>query len=248
MNIILLKPHEIDRDRVVLEDYRAEHIIKILRSNPGDRVKVGIVNGRTGYGAIEEIDRKRPFQVKLFLTIDEDPPAQPSIDVILALPRPIVFKRIIHQLTSLGVGRVYVINAAKVEKSYWESSIIIENGWQEYVITGLEQAVDTKMVEFGFYRGFKPFMLNTIPEIRQQYRQLLVAHPESNDAVSDVYESGHGSVLVAIGPEGGWNEFEMEMMKIRGFIDFNIGTRILKVETAVTAIHAQLSLLQAMAG
>lgn len=247
MNIILLKPHEIDSNRSVLEDYRAEHIVKILRSNVGDRVSVGIINGRTGNAVIEEINRKRPFQVKLFLTIDKEPPPLSSIDVILALPRPIVFKRIIHQLTALGVGRVYVINAAKVEKSYWESSLITENGWQGHVITGLEQAVDTKMVEFSFHRGFKPFMNNTVPEIKKNYGQIIVAHPDSETSISGLFTDGQGSILVAIGPEGGWNEFEIDMMKNQGFLDFNIGTRILKVETAVTAIHAQISLLQSIA-
>lgn len=248
MNIILLKPGEIDRNHAVLGDYRAEHIIKILRSNVGDRVTVGIINGKTGYAVLEEIDRKRPFQVKLFLTIEEDPPLPASIDVLLALPRPIVFKRIIHQLTSLGIGHVYVTNAAKVEKSYWESTIVTEDGWQDYVITGLEQAVDTRVVEFSFHRGFKPFMLETIPAIRARYEHMVVAHPGSGTYISDIFDAGTGSTLVAIGPEGGWNEYEMDVMNKQGFLDFNIGTRILKVETAVAAIHAQVSLLQVMAG
>jgi len=247
MNIILLKPHEIDGDRLVLRDYRAEHIVKVLRSNAGDRITVGIIDGKTGHAVIEEIDRKRPFQVKLFLTIDKEPPPPSKIDIVLALPRPIVFKRIIHQLTALGVGRVHVINAARVEKSYWESSVVTDNGWKDFVITGLEQAVDTRMVPFSFHRGFKPFMTDTLPLIKARYEQMLVAHPKSETPVSDCIDKTDASVLIAIGPEGGWNEFEMDLMNQQGFLDFNIGGRILKVETAVTAIHAQISLLLEMA-
>lgn len=247
MNIVLLNPREIKKNQARLSDYRAEHIVKILRSNVGDRISVGILNGKIGSAIIEEIDRKRPFQVKLFLCIEHDPPPLSKIDVVLALPRPIVFKRIVHQLTALGVGRVYVINAAKVEKSYWESSVVADEGWRDHVITGLEQAVDTKMVDFSFHRGFKPFMNDTVSEIAGNYELLVTSHPGSEKPISKLAVSEKGSILMAVGPEGGWNEFEMELMTQQGFQAVNIGSRILKVETAVTAVHAQLTLLQSMA-
>jgi len=246
MNIILIRPHEIDGDWVVLEDHRAEHIVKVLRSDKGDRVNVGILDGKTGFATIEKIDRKRPFQVKLFLNIDQDPPAPPLTDVILALPRPIVFRRIIHQLTSLGVGQVFVINASRVEKSYWEASIVSDNGWREYVITGLEQAVDTRMVPITFHRGFKPFMLETVPELSNRYASMLVAHPGACTSISKIGIHKTRPVLVAIGPEGGWNDFELALMRSQGFVEFTIGARILKVETAAAAIHAQISLMREM--
>jgi len=150
-------------------------------------------------------------------------------------------------LTSLGVGRVYIVNAAKVEKSYWESSVVSEKGWRDFVITGLEQAVDTRFVDFEFHRGFKPFMTRVVPELRTCYAQMLVAHPGSATPLGHVNIQAGESILVAIGPEGGWNDFETDLFNRQGFRDFNIGTRILKVETAVTAIHAQLSLLQSLA-
>ena len=246
MNIILLDIDEINGDQTALKDHRAEHIVKVLRSSKGDRVTVGILNGKSGYGIIKEIATQKPYLVELQLTLDRCPDVIPPVDILLALPRPIVFKRIISHLTALGVQRVIVVNAAKVEKSYWESSVVSKSGWHRYVREGLEQAVDTRMVDFSFYRGFKPFIQEIVPAIKNRYEQMLVAHPHCDNSLAEVYNAGDKPVLVAIGPEGGWNEYEIEQMQLQGFDQFTMGPRILRVETAVTAVHGSISVLRSL--
>jgi len=246
MNIILLDKDEINGDHTTLKDHRAEHIVKVLRSSRGDRVTVGIINGKTGYGIIKEIVGRKPYLVKLQLAMERYPDIAPPIDILLALPRPIVFKRIISHLTTLGVRRILVVNAAKVEKSYWESSVVSENGWQRHVREGLEQAVDTRLVDISFYRGFKPFMQEIVPGIKDRYQQMLVAHPHTTNSLAEVFRAGASPVLLAIGPEGGWNEYELDQMEIMGFDQFTLGARVLKVETAVNALHGAISMLRSM--
>lgn len=244
MNIILLAKEEVVDQEVTLMDYRAEHIVKILRSQTGDRIVAGIINGKMGYGIIKEISHKRPYRVSLLLTLEKDPSPPPQIDIVLALPRPIMFRRIISQLTALGVGRIYVINSARVEKSFWDASVTADGQWQKHVVAGLEQAVDTKMVELTFHRGFKPFLENSVTDFAADYRQMLVAHPGSGAQLKEVFKPGRGRTLVAIGPEGGWSPYEIEKFTDCGFAPFSIGPRILRVETAVTVMHAMVSLLQ----
>lgn len=246
MNIILLDRKEIIGDLVTLRDRRAEHIVKVLRVSQNDRVTVGIINGKVGYGIIKELEKHQPYHVKLKVILDKIPDTPAPFDIMLALPRPIVFKRIINHLTALGVNHVFVVNAAKVEKSYWESSMVTESGWRLYMREGLEQAVDTRLVEFTFHRGFRPFVEEVIPAITNRYAQMLVAHPESDHDLARVYRAGKNPVLMAIGPEGGWNEYELEQMRTRGFDQFSLGPRILRVETAVTAVHASITLLRTL--
>ena len=246
MNIILLENDEINGDQATLNDHRAVHIVKVLRSSKGERVNVGIINGKTGYGIIKEISGRKPYIVRLKLSLERNPDVTPPVDILLALPRPIVFKRIISHLTALGVRRILVVNAAKVEKSYWESSVVKDHGWQRYVREGLEQAVDTRLVDFSFYRGFKPFMQEIVPDVKDRYEQMLVAHPHSTYSLAEIYRAGHRPVLLAIGPEGGWNEFEIEQMQLQGFEQFTMGPRILRVETAVSAVHGSISVLRSL--
>ena len=244
MNIILLDREEVIGDQVTLRDHRAEHIVKVLRASPNDRVTVGIINGKMGNGIIKELGQYKPYYVKLKVILDKMVEAAVPLDIVLALPRPIVFKRIIRHLTTLGVHRVFVVNAAKVEKSYWESSAVNDDGWRRSMREGLEQAVDTRLVEISFFRGFRPFIQEIIPEIKQRYAQMLVAHPESLSDLAAIYKAGKKPVLLAIGPEGGWNDYEVEQMRIQGFDQFSLGQRILRVETAVIAVHASISLLR----
>lgn len=245
MNIILLSEHELVDHQASLVDHRAEHIVKILRSRAGDRVNVGIINGKMGYGIIKEIVTKRPFQVILEVVLDREPPVVPAIDVVLALPRPIMFRRILSQLSALGVGHIHVINSARVEKSFWDASIVEDGSWQKQIVAGLEQAVDTRLVEVSFHRGFKPFVEHTIEDLAPGYRQMLVAHPDCPNGLQQVFKEGDGRTLVAIGPEGGWNCYEIDKLCEHGFTAFGMGPRILRVETAVPVIHAMVTLLQA---
>lgn len=244
MNIILLEQGEIVDDHAIIGGRRAEHIVKVLRSGIEDRVTVGIINGKIGYGIIKEIERRNSCQVKLKVCLERFPETAPPIDILLALPRPIVFKRVISQLTALGVNRVFVVNAARVEKSYWESSVIVAEGWKHYVREGLEQAIDTRMPDFTFFRGFKPFMNSSLPKMKHYYAQMLAAHPHHPSPLATRFSAGASPVLIAIGPEGGWNDYELEKMQIQGFSAFSLGTRILRVETAVTAIVACVKMLQ----
>ena len=244
MNIILLDREEIAGGQVTLRDNRAEHIVKVLRASENDRVTVGILNGKVGNGIIKELEKHQPYKVKLQVILEKMPEAPAPLDIMLALPRPVVFKRIVRHLTTLGVRRVFIVNAAKVEKSYWQSSVVQEGGWRRYVREGLEQAVDTRLVEFTFHRGFRPFIQEVIPEFKDRYAQMLVAHPGSPGNVTTSYKAGKKPVLLAIGPEGGWNEYELEQMRLQGFDRFSLGTRILRVETAVTAVHASITLLR----
>ncbi len=69
MNIILVQADEIFAGQVVLNDRRAAHIVKILRSKPGDCIKVGVLNGGRGTGVVVEASRKAPFFVKLAIII-----------------------------------------------------------------------------------------------------------------------------------------------------------------------------------
>ena len=244
MNIILLDREEIIGDLVTLRDHRAEHIVKVLRASQNDRVTVGIINGKMGFGIIKELETRKPCHVKLKVILDKIPDTAPPLDIMLALPRPIVFKRIISHLTALGVNNVHVVNAAKVEKSYWESSVVRDDGWRPYMREGLEQAVDTRLVAFTFHRGFRPFIEEVIPAIKNRYAQMLAAHPQSSHDLAKVYRAGKHPVLMAVGPEGGWNEYELEQMRTHGFDQFSLGPRILRVETAVTAVHASITMLR----
>lgn len=240
MNIILFEKDELVENRVLLSDYRAKHIVKILQSRKGDILRVGMLDGLIGEGKVMSVKRKYPFAVELFVNLKSGPVSPPAIDLLLALPRPIMLKRILSQVTALGVETIHLVNANRVEKSFWEAGILDEKEYRPHLIHGLEQAVDTRLPRVRIHRHFRPFVDNILPELAPQYARLLLAHPSATENLTSCLSGSNGRILLAVGPEGGWVDFEVDKFLSTGMKQFSVGNRILKVDTAVVSIHSRV--------
>lgn len=240
MNIILFEKQEILCGRVLVTDRRAAHLIKVLQVQAGDTVRVGIIDGPQGNGRVVSFCSKFPFQVNLELQFSGDIPDKPVIDLLLALPRPIMLRRIFSQAAALGVGSIFITHAQRVEKSFWNATLLNAAEYRFHLLQGLEQAVDTRVPEVHVFKRFKPFIEDELPKRVGDYSHLLLAHPGSHATLRSIIREKPQRMLLAIGPEGGWIEYELERFAECGFVSFSLGERILKVDTAVVAIHGRL--------
>ncbi|MDH3393123.1 MAG: 16S rRNA (uracil(1498)-N(3))-methyltransferase [Desulfobulbaceae bacterium] len=242
MNIILIDPTEMtDAGTVTLLGNRLRHIRKILRSKVGDSVRVGLINGPMGHGIVRELNRE---QATLAVTATIAPPPKKPIDLVLALPRPIMLKRILAQATSFGVSRIFLINAKRVEKSFFNASLLEKENLEGCLRLGLEQAVDTMLPELSIHHRFRPFVEDVLPTIAAACPVRLVAHPDTDLNLHQAAPGISGErTLLAIGPEGGWIDFEIEKFQEQGLTPFTLGSRILRMDTAVPALLAQIDLL-----
>lgn len=252
MNIILFNENEIpslSQPQICLVDHRAKHIVKVLRSEVGDELKVGVINGGQGKAKVLEITPKYPFSVRLEINhLSAEPEPLPPIDLILALPRPIMLRRILSQATTLGIGNLFLINANRVEKSFWQASLLEEQEYQEHLRIGLEQAVATRLPKVHIYDKFKPFVEDILPPLLNSYTHKVVADPRGDRTLKESllgtsHEGSYAKTLLAIGPEGGWVDYELTKFSSQGFHLCTIGSRILKVDTAVIALHSRISAL-----
>ena len=245
MNLILLHPRELTNQHVTLTGRRAEHIRKILRATVGDTLRVGMLGGLLGTGCIREMAGNT---VVLNVQLTSEPPPLPPTDLILAVPRPIMLKRVLAQAVSMGVNRIFLINANRVEKSFFSSTLIQNNDFTEPLLLGLEQAIDTRLPEISVHPRFRPFVEDFLPELLSDCPIRLLAHPEGEQTIAQAARGLlNQRAVLAIGPEGGWVDFEVQRFKEQGFIPFSLGPRILRVDTAVPALLAQLSLLRQLA-
>lgn len=244
MNIILFDRAEKQDGNIVLRGERAEHLVKVLQSQEGDWVRIGEIGGLLGRGQVVSLQRKFPFVAELRIELAQSPPPLPRLDLILALPRPVMLKRILSQITALGVGRLFIIHSRRVEKSFWDSTLLQQEDYVSHLRRGLEQAaVDTRLPEISFHRKFKPFLEDVFPQQREDYQHCLLAHPAGTGSLAEILPGSSGRIVFAVGPEGGWIEYEVAKFAEQGFVSCGIGTRILKVDTAVVALHAQISAL-----
>jgi 16S rRNA (uracil1498-N3)-methyltransferase len=228
MNLILLFDSDfIDTDRVRLTGRRLAHVTSVHRAAAGDTLTVGVAGGRLGTGLVTSLD-----PLELHVTLDRDPPPPLPLTLILALPRPKVLNRVIAGATSLGVKHIHLINAWRVEKSYWKSPRLSPENLQLQSILGLEQSRDTILPTIALHRLFRPFVESFTPSALS-----LVAHP---GAATECPRNVTGEVTLAIGPEGGFIPQEVDSFERAAFTPVSLGPRILRVETAVTALVARL--------
>ena len=106
----------------------------------------------------------------------------------------------------------------------------------------MEQATDTWLPEVTIHHQFKPFIEDILPTLDGQG---LIAHPEAGDTMAEVPVTGEPGqrLLLAIGPEGGWSDYEFQRFCEAGFFGMTMGNRILHVDTAVVSLLAQMQLL-----
>jgi RsmE family RNA methyltransferase len=247
MNLILLHPHEPDsKGRVCLSGERAEHIRNVLRATPGKTLRIGLLNGPLGCGTVEEIRGK---EMVLSCEFAEEIAPRPAIDLLLALPRPKVMKRLWAQLAALGVGRIILTNAEKVERFYFDTHVLEPDFYTARLIEGLQQAGDTLLPDVQIVRQLKPFLEDDLDPLFPISGHRLLADPSGTRNIFQTLEAsaeklpGIGKILLAVGPEGGWTPYELELFAAHGFQVFNAGSRILRTDTACVALLSLLTLL-----
>lgn len=242
MNIILIDPAEVKNNRVTLRDRRSEHIRNVLGGACGDTLRTGLINGPMGTSTIIGITAEA---VQLETNHNGPAPKRPATDLILALPRPIMLKRIFSQAATFGVRKIYLINASRVEKSFFSASLLAENNYYPLLLHGLEQAVDTMVPEVSIHKRFRPFVEDLLPQAIDDCPVRLAAHPGPFPSLAQTVSLPLiKRAAIAIGPEGGWVDFEIEKFRSAGFQPFSMGPRILRVDSAVPALLAQLNLLR----
>lgn len=231
MNLILLFDDDfVDDERVRLTGRRLAHVTHVHRAAVGDALVVGRLNGRIGRGEVTRIDDEA---LEMRVHLDRDPPAPLPLTLILALPRPKVLNRVIAGVTSMGVKRIVLVNAWRVEKSYWKSPKMSDANLLLQRVLGLEQAKDTMLPTIEMQRLFRPY----VESLRVDDSLALVAHPTGTRACPrDVQRA----VTLAVGPEGGFIAEEIGSLERAGFEAVTMGERVLRVETAVAALIARL--------
>jgi 16S rRNA (uracil1498-N3)-methyltransferase len=237
MNLILCEPGELGAEGIVtLTGVRAQHVRTVLRVRPGDRVRVGVIDGPKGRGEVIAIEDDA---VVLACALDDPAPDPPAVDLLLALPRPKVLRRLWAQLAALGVGRIMLTNADRVERNYFDTHVLDEATYRPLLIEGLQQAGDTRLPRVSIHRQFRPLVEDELGPLPDGERRL-VAHPGASSVLTLAGTSGHRPVLLAIGPEGGWNAFELELLGRHGFTTIGLGSRTLRTDTACVALLALL--------
>jgi len=235
VNLILIDPAELASDgTVTLRDARGRHVQQVLKAAPGTTVRIGLIDGPLGVGTITDAAED---SVALQCAFGETPP-RPAVDLLLALPRPKVMRRLWAQLSALGVGRIILTNAARVERNYFDTHVLSPGCYRPLLLEGLQQARDTRVPPVTIHRQFRQLVEDDLDALSDAPLRL-VTHPGATATIRDAISNQRGKrVLLAVGPEGGWNAFELDLLEGHAFQRVGMGPRTLRSDTGCVALIA----------
>jgi RsmE family RNA methyltransferase len=239
MNLLLFQPEELVEGRYLT--IAGERRARLGEVEVGDRLQVGEVRGKIGWGEVTSLS-ETGIGITV-LALDLDPPSA-TIELFVALPRPQMVRRILESCGPLGVKRVVFFKTSRVEKSYLQSSELRPEQVERSVLLGLEQGVCTEPVAVRVFPRFEEFFRSEVQSSSGGLRLLADPRGEPLAALPVAAKSSAERAVLAIGPERGFSEYELERFQAEGFQRCALGERILRVDVAVSYCIAQVALLK----
>lgn len=240
MNLLLLDRAEVAGGEAILPagDRRARHVREVLRAAVGQRLRAGLVRGPTGEAEVLSLEP----DLRLRLALETPAPPSPSIHLVAAVPRPKALSRLVQTAAAFGVARLDLVNAWRVDRSYFESPRLHPDALAVDARLGCEQGAVTWVPDLAVHRLLMPFLASARwPDGAAR----LVAHPRGESLLEEVVAPGHaGPIVLAVGPEGGWIDRELASLGGLGFRAVRLGAAVLRADTAVAALLAQIDLLR----
>ena len=233
------------------------HLRKVLKADVGATVKMGMLNGMLFVAHVIEAGEKA-FRFRLeAVEGSEWTDEAAGVCLLLGTPRPNMIKSICVVGATMGVDQMLFVRSERVDKSYFQSKMLEDAAVKKNLIHGAEQGVIRRLPKVATFPNpnLEAFLRDIFPAWEQRFKEehpeatlvKLIAEPRVEDNLMAALsrESNFAKstyVVLAIGPEGGWVPPEVEMLRNEGFAVFHCGDRILRTETAVIALLAQLML------
>lgn len=227
MNLLLIEQRELGPGGVFyLRDSRVSHLRKVLKTQVGERLRAGVIGGVVGEAELLHIDRDEAG----FRFNELSGPTLPQpIQLIIALPRPQIFKRILEFSASVAISQLTFINAARVESSYFQAGILDGATIHRHLLLGMEQGCSTYLPQVFIHEGIQP--CRGLPKLAPDLSELTVFHPESAVEVSRPRQLERQQLV--IGPEGGWTSEEVAAFHAAGCHFRSLSSFILRTDNAV---------------
>ena len=130
--------------------------MKVLHKKAGDSFDAGILGGNRGTGRIDAV--RLDGSVLYSLDLREEPPPRYPVRIAVGFPRPIQIRRLLRDLSSLGLEAVDIIGTELGEKSYRDTKLLTDGGAHSALIEGAVQARDTRIPVLSVYSGLEDWL------------------------------------------------------------------------------------------
>ncbi len=218
-------------DRAIISGEDVKHIYKVLRLSVGDKISINNCEGEEFLAEINEIDKKQVL-VNIISKLDIKSESDINIYLFQGLPKSSKMDMIVQKATELGVKEICPIITKRVVVKNELGEFKKLDRWQRITLEACKQCKRTiipnikEPIEFeGLIDALEDIDLIVVPYENEKGYGIknMLAHIKVDDIKN---------VAIIIGPEGGFEEEEIEELKHKGAHIVTLGPRILRTETA----------------
>lgn len=250
MNLVLLEPAELNVP-LPRTDPRAKHILDVLRRAPGDHFDAGVVDGALGKATLNAIT---DASLEFTFTPTHEPPPLARVTLLVGLPRPQTARDVLRDATTLGVECIHFIATERADKNYATSTLWTSGEWRRHCLTGAAQAFDTRLPKVTWTHT----LTSALAALNESAASANTSEIAARIALDNYEATGSltsqlsasttavpsplplvtpmkSATVLAFGPERGWGPADRVALRAAGFTLAHLGTRVLRVETAIVA-------------
>ncbi len=223
----------LQQERPSLEGEEADHILRVLRLGPGDRI---VLFDNTGWEFNAQIAGTQRGQVFCEVLGKKWVPRESPLRITLAVPliRPQPLEWIYQKGTELGVNLFYPYYSSKSGRNFSRQELGgKQERWKRIITAAAKQCGRNRLPEL-----MAPCSFDQVLETGGQALRILPYEGETANTLKEIADKTPetGQVMVCIGPEGGFGSEEIRRAKEKNFFTISLGPRILRAETAVLTL------------
>ncbi len=217
----------ITQEMATLTGPEAHHLLHVMRAKPGDKVVLFDGSGDEFPAQVEKLRRSEADLAILGrLTVDRE--LRCPLILGVALPKGDRQRWLVEKAVELGVARLIPLETAR---SVAQPNAKAVERLRRATIEASKQCGRNRLMEIASPEQWGDFLHSTADAPLR-----LLAHPSLESQPANFQAPGAGPIVVAIGPEGGLTEEEVNEASVQGWQLTSLGPRILRIETAALAL------------
>ncbi|WP_291569384.1 16S rRNA (uracil(1498)-N(3))-methyltransferase [Clostridium sp. UBA4548] len=231
MHKFFILKENIHGDNCIIEGEDVKHIYKVLRLESGDKININDGEGTEYLGEVQDVNKKE-VKVKLLEKVELNNESNLKVHLYQGMPKSAKMDLIVQKCTELGISKITPIFTERVVVRSELSEFKKVDRWNRIALEACKQSkrslipiINTPIEFEELLQDLKEYDLIIVPYENAQGQGIrYVVNEVRNKKIKDV--------AIIVGPEGGFEESEIQSFKDLGAYIVTLGPRILRTETA----------------
>lgn len=246
MSIIrfFIAPQNIVGSQAVLDETESRHALQVMRLQPGDEVVLFDGQGRAYEACLDSVKGKR-LVASIIMAISDDAEPAVNIHLVQGLPKGDKMDLIVQKAVEIGVHSIYPLQCRRSIPQIKEGAAAKKmQRWELIAREACKQSGRNRLLNIK-----PPLNISQLLSAMQGRPGVVLYEKERLTGYKGMLQTlipqcWQRDLFLLVGPEGGWDDSEIQEISKQGIPTASLGTRMLRTETA-GLVAAALALYEA---